>query len=270
MDILKILSGSRLYNLHSHTEFCDGRAQMRVFAAEAVNRGFSHYGFSPHSPVPIESSCNMAASKVGDYLDEVHRLQELYADTGTRFYASMEIDYLGKEWGPSDSYFRNLALDYRIGSVHFIPAQSGILIDIDGSAERFCNSMERYFRKDIRYVVERYFAQSISMVEAGGFDIIGHFDKVGQNASRYSPGIEEEAWYEALCDDLISHISDAGVIVELNTKAYRDNKRFFPNERNLQKVLAKGIPVVVNSDAHVPALIDASRTDAFELLDTLI
>ena len=62
MDILSLIGNERRYNFHSHTEFCDGRAQMQAFAAKAVELGFRHYGFSPHSPIPIESPCNMAKS----------------------------------------------------------------------------------------------------------------------------------------------------------------------------------------------------------------
>ena len=50
MDILSLIGNERRYNFHSHTEFCDGRAQMQAFAAKAVELGFRHYGFSPHSP----------------------------------------------------------------------------------------------------------------------------------------------------------------------------------------------------------------------------
>ncbi|MDE6268030.1 MAG: hypothetical protein K2M04_03005, partial [Muribaculaceae bacterium] len=45
-----LLEGSRDYTLHSHTQFCDGRAPMEVMARAAADAGFSRYGFSPHSP----------------------------------------------------------------------------------------------------------------------------------------------------------------------------------------------------------------------------
>ena len=154
MDILSLIGNERRYNFHSHTEFCDGRAQMQAFAAKAVELGFRHYGFSPHSPIPIESPCNMAKSKVEDYLHEVARIQELYAGSPTRFHASMEIDYLDGNWGPANDYFQSLPLDYRIGSVHFIPDQDGQYVDIDGNYESFKVKMEKHFRNDIRYVVE--------------------------------------------------------------------------------------------------------------------
>ena len=268
LDIINLLGDSCKYTLHSHTEFCDGRAQMEAFAREAVKQGFTHYGFTPHSPVPIVSPCNMHRDNVSVYLGQVEKIRNEHGEHCT-FLAGMEIDYLGKEWGPSTDYFQELPLDYSIGSVHFIPSQDGDLIDIDGRYESFARKMRENFHDDLRYVVEKFYEQSIMMVEAGGFEIIGHLDKVGHNASHHQPGIEEESWYRALADELVNKIIGEGYIVELNTKARADHGRFFPSDRLLHRLLAGGAPIIVNSDAHVPALIDASRAEAFELLDRL-
>lgn len=265
MDLISIIGQNRLYNFHSHTQFCDGRATMAEFAAEAVKRGFTHYGFSPHSPIPIESPCNMAFDQVQLYLDEVTRLKSLYIGR-TNFYAAMEIDYLGKEWGPANEYFQALPLDYRIGSVHFIPSQEGILVDIDGRYESFRMKMEQFFHNDIRYVVDTFFDRSLDMVAEGHFDIIGHFDKIGHNASHFSPGIEDKNWYRKHISRLIEAIADSGIIAEINTKAWTDHHRMFPAPSHWQEVKRAGIPLIINSDAHQPMLIDASRTEAFDML----
>lgn len=266
MDIFEILEGTRNYTLHSHTEFCDGRAQMEAFAREAVRRGFRHYGFTPHSPVPIESPCNMAASKVPEFLAEVKRIQNTYGDS-CRFYAGMEVDYLGADWGPSTPYFQELPLDYTIGSVHFIPAQNEELIDIDGRFERFARNMEEHFHNDIHYVVETFYRQSMDMLSAGGFDILGHFDKIGQNASYHCPGIEDEPWYRSLVDEYIDRIISSGVTVEINTKARGEHGRFFPGERYWPRLIAAGVRLLVNSDAHYADRLTAGRDEAFTLLN---
>ncbi len=208
----------------------------------------------------------MSFDDVPAYLAEVSRLRDIYGDR-IKLYASMEIDYLGPQWGPSNEYFATLPLDYRIGSVHFLPTQEGELIDIDGNAERFKANMSAKFHDDIHYVVERFFSASAEMIEAGGFDIIGHFDKVAQNASAYRPGIEDEPRFRSLADSLVDLICERKPIVEINTKAKALHDRIFPSERYLPKLIAAGVPIVVNSDAHVPALIDASRDYAFQLLD---
>lgn len=284
MDFIKELGGSTRYCFHSHTEFCDGRAQMEAFAREAVARGFTHYGFSPHSPLRFHSPCNMLGTNVPRYLAEVERIRREHG-AACRFYAGMEIDYIDDTWGPSASYFRQLPLDYRIGSVHFIPTKDGRFVDIDGSPERFCRNMEEVFDKDIRYVVETFYRQSRRMVLAGCFDFIGHFDKIGMNASAWQPGIEEEPWYRGLVDELVDLIIDRRLAVEVNTKIYDKTAaadavghpadapdgtgRFFPAPRHLSRLKAAGIPILVNSDVHVPVLIDSGRSAALSLLASL-
>lgn len=284
MDFIKELGGSTRYCFHSHTEFCDGRAQMEAFAREAVARGFTHYGFSPHSPLRFHSPCNMLETNVPRYLAEVARIRREHG-AACRFYAGMEIDYIDDTWGPSASYFRQLPLDYRIGSVHFIPTKDGRYVDIDGAPERFCRNMEVVFDKDIRYVVETFYRQSRRMVLGGCFDFIGHFDKIGMNASAWQPGIEEEPWYCGLVDELVDLIIDRRVAVEVNTKIYDKTApadavghpvgapdgtgRFFPAPRHLLRLKAAGIPILVNSDVHVPVLIDSGRSAALSLLASL-
>ncbi|MBO4955489.1 MAG: histidinol-phosphatase [Muribaculaceae bacterium] len=253
------------YNLHSHTQFCDGHAPMEDFAKAAAEAGFSHYAFTPHSPVPIESPCNMKFSDVPAFLLEVERLRGIYGDR-VQLLSGMEVDYLSDNWGPANEYFASLGLDVIIGSVHFIPSQDGELIDIDGSFQRFSRNMEQHFRNDIRYVVDKFYDQSMALIEAGGFDILGHFDKIGHNASLYRTGIENEPWYAARVAKLIDLITDAGVVVEINTKAYNDHGRFFPSRRYWPELKRRGVRMVVNSDAHYPHLIDASRTTALTLL----
>lgn len=266
MDFIAAIGDSSLYNFHSHTEFCDGRAQMEAFAREAVRRGFTHYGFTPHSPIPIESPCNMRRDDVPRFLSEANRIKKEYGDR-CRFYAGMEIDYLGDEWGPAHPYFSTVPLDYSIGSVHFIPSQEGEYVDIDGHFDSFRRKMQQHFHNDIRYVVETFYRQSHRMLDAGGFDILGHLDKIGHNASHYRTGIEEEPWYATLLNDYLDHVIASGVTVEINTKSYADhNGRLFPAVRYIPRLRAAGVPIIVNSDAHVPALINASREVGLRIL----
>lgn len=268
MDLIQQIGSSKLYNFHSHTQFCDGRDVMCRFAEAACAAGFTDYGFSPHSPVPIESPCNMTMDSVPLYIDEAMRLRRLYRDR-MRIYISMEIDFLGKEWGPSHPYFDSLPLDYRIGSVHFIKSQDGVPVDIDGRYDNFRLKMHDYFHDDIRYVVDTFFDASMEMVELGGFDIIGHLDKIGHNAGHYSPDIEKEEWYQRHVSRLIDAVLARDLIIEINTKAWEEHHRFFPATRHWRRLLDGGARIIVNSDAHRPELINASRPLALSLLESL-
>lgn len=268
IDFKTISATTDRYNFHSHTQFCDGRAPMADFAKAAADNGFAHYGFSPHSPIPIESPCNMNKTDVGLYLDEFARLKSLYAGR-INLYLAMEIDYLGEDWGPANPYFKALPLDYSIGSVHFIPSQRGVYVDVDGHFDNFKGKMERFFDNDIRYVVNTFYDQSLAMVAEGGFDIIGHLDKIGHNASHFQPGIEDEEWYKSRVNELIDAVIASGAAVEINTKALADHHRFFPAPRYWKRLMDAGVTILINSDAHYPHLIDASRREALDLLQKI-
>lgn len=266
MDLQAIASATRRYNFHSHTQFCDGRDTMEHFAAQACDEGFLHYGFSPHSPLPgVASPCNMSAEQVPVYLAEAKRLRELYQGKMS-VYASMEIDYMSENWNAAIPYFQELPLDYRISSIHFLKSPDGY-VDIDGNFLSFRDKLYKHFHDDIRGVVEQYYTATAKMIELGGFDIIGHFDKIGLNASYFDPEIEQQLWYLSLVDNIIRLIADRGLIIEINTKAREQHGRFFPAERRLPQIIEAGIPIVVNSDAHYIHLLDASRQLAFDAIE---
>ena len=109
MDFRKIISQTDRYNFHSHTQYCDGRADVDTMARAAVACGMEHYGFTPHSPIPFASPCNMDADDVEAFLADVERVRSQYAGS-CRFYAGMEVDYIDASCGPASSYFRESLL----------------------------------------------------------------------------------------------------------------------------------------------------------------
>lgn len=262
IDIKQIISSTSKYNFHSHTQFCDGKTSMQNIIEAAIESGFTHWGFSPHSPVPIESSCNMSPESVSDYLSEINRLRREYGNR-INIYASMEVDYLGNEWGAHSDYFKSLHLDYLISSVHFVQASDGTWVDIDGKPQSFIAKLEKYFHNDIKGVVEKYFEQSIRMVETGCFDIIGHLDKIGNNASVFRPGIENEAWYHSLCNQLVDTVAKSDILVEYNTKAMR------PSHTALKQLLQNKATILVNSDAHTTEGVNLNRNETIAHLNKL-
>lgn len=268
MDLRQIIRSTRAYNFHAHTQWCDGHDTLEAIAGAAFDNGFEYFGFSPHSPLPIESPCNMTADDLFPYFDEIARIRKEF-DGRMQIYHGVEIDYLGPHWGPASPMFAPGKFDYSIGSVHFIPAQDGTPVDIDGRFERFRQRMSENFHNDIRYVAETFYRQSHEMLAAGGFDILGHFDKISQNASFFRPGIEDELWYKNLVDEYVDHIIASGVIVEINTKARQEHGRFFPHERYWKRLVEAGVDIAVNSDAHYASRVDASRSEAFDILDSL-
>lgn len=263
VDINRIIESSADYNLHTHSQFCDGRDPMADLAKAAREAGMRYLAFTPHSPVPIVSPCNMDSSRLPEYYDETERLRLVYAGE-MEIFRSLEVDFLGPDYGPHIDFIQRLPLDFRLGSVHFVPSQDNVLLDCDGRFERFAAYLKDGYAGDLRYVVEKYFEQVLTMIERGGFELLGHFDKIVGNASQAWPDIEDEGWYEALIDDVVNNAASAGLVVEINTKAFAEKKRFFPAERWWGKLIDAGVKVAVDSDAHYASKINSGRSEALE------
>ena len=254
-----------LTNYHSHCSFCDGRAPFEEFVKEAITQGFYSYGVSSHAPLPFPTQWTMEWEQMEAYLDEFKNLRSKYADE-IELYVGLEIDYLNEESNPSVARFTELPLDYRIGSVHLLYDAAGEVVDIDCSPAVFKERVDRHFNGDVLGVVRMYFDRLFRMVELGGFDVLGHADKMHYNASCYHPGLLDEPWYEALMKDYFSLVASRGYLVEINTKAYDSLGTFYPNSRYWELMKEYQIKVLVNSDAHYPERINAGRMEALRLL----
>lgn len=253
-----------LTNYHSHCSFCDGRAPLEEFIKEAIRQGFTSYGISSHAPLPFSTAWTMDWEQVPAYLDEAQRLKQKYADQ-IELYIGMEIDYLDEESNPSIARFRELPLDYRIGSVHLL-TDGREVVDIDVSAEVFRTIVDERFGGDLDSVIHLYYNRLLRMMALGGFDILGHADKMHYNASCYRPGLLDEPGYEALMRDYFTEIARREIVVEINTKAFYLLGTFFPNERYFRLLHELGIRVQVNSDAHFPEKINTGRPEALAAL----
>ncbi len=252
---------TNLTNYHSHCLYCDGRANMEDFIRFAISQGFSSYGISSHAPLSFSTAWTMEWDRMDDYLAEFFRLKAKYA-AKIELVIGLEIDYLNEDSHPGISAFQKLPLDYRIGSVHMLYSPQGRVVDIDTPADIFRQLVDTHFEGDLDHVIRLYYKNLLWMVELGGFDILGHADKMHYNAACYRPGLLDELWYDQLVSDYFAEIARHHYIVEINTKAYHDLGTFYPNERYFTLLKELGVRVQVNSDAHYPERINNSRTEA--------
>ena len=193
-----------LTNYHSHSLYCDGRASMEDFVRFALSEGFTSYGFSSHAPLPFSTAWTMEWDRMNDYQAEFHRIKEKYAGK-IELYLGLEIDYLNEESNPSAARFRELPLDYRIGSVHMLYNERGEVVDVDVPADVFRQIVDKQFGGDLEQVVRLYYGRLRRMLELGGFDVVGHADKMHYNAACYRPGLLDEVWYDTLVKETLPH-----------------------------------------------------------------
>lgn len=259
----------QLSNYHSHCTFCDGRSTPEDFVKFAISHGFRAYGFSSHSPLPFETFWNMSKEDVPEYLAEINRLKTKYSDR-IEIYTALEIDYLDETYNPSIAYFQDMPLDYRIGSIHFLPLSEHLseenMVCIDGSFADYKASVDRYFEGDISKLVTRYFDSTLKMIEAGGIDIVGHMDKIYLNGHKCKGFSFDADWYQKPFRAALDLIAEKGLMVEVNTKNLMKKQQVFPRREYLRLLKDMNIPVMVNSDCHYPDLVNDGRAEAFEFL----
>lgn len=263
-------------NYHTHTCYCDGKASPRGVAEFAVQHGFTHLGFSGHSPLPYENSFSIHGDKYREYCDTVRALKAEYAGR-MEIKLGLEFDYVP---GLCED-FRPLAeqggLDYTIGSIHLIPNPEAVeyirahpseaaayLWMIDGPRyETYDDGLQRHFGGDIRRGAKAFFEQNNRMIESQRPTIVGHFDKiVMHNRDRYFR--YDEPWFRGLVYETAELIRETGCICEVNTRGLYKGRHYdyYPAKETLRHMNELGIPVIVSTDAHAPE--DLLRTENAE------
>ena len=96
-------------NLHTHTQFCDGKCTMEQMTQDAIAKGFETLGFSPHALTPFDQSYCM--KDYNAFKQEFLRLKQKYKDQ-INLLMGIEADAFGIN--PDDNF------DYTIGSVHYL------------------------------------------------------------------------------------------------------------------------------------------------------
>jgi histidinol-phosphatase (PHP family) len=261
-----------LFNLHTHSGYCDGKGEPEEYVKAAVDKGFHTLGFSSHAPVPFKNNFAIKDdAELQNYCSTIRGLQEKYKHR-ISIYCALEIDYIE---GLSRDFaeFRKLCnLDYTIGSVHLVKnGEDERLWFIDGSkVETYNEGLENIFGGDIRKAVTAFYHQQIRMLNTQKPDIIGHFDKIKMhNRDRYFK--EDEPWYRDLIMELIETIEKTGVIAEVNTRGIYKKRSddLYPGQWILKILQEKKMPVTLSADAHSPEEIDGYYPETLEILRNL-
>lgn len=242
-------------NYHSHCTFCDGRSSMEDFVRFAISKNVKKYGFSSHAPLPFHTKWTMEADNYTDYEAEFKRIKQKYINE-IELYLGLEVDYIHDCSDISNSFFTGKQLDYTIGSIHYLDKlQNNEYWSIDGAFRDFNEGLQHLFKGDIQAGTRRFFEMSTLMIEKGGFDIVGHVDKITYHGMKYRHFSTEQRWYKRLMTQLLELIKSKNLILEINTKSLKDHGFTFPHHSFYPLIHEMGIPVHVNSDCHYPTNI---------------
>lgn len=241
----------RVYETHSHTPLCKhAEGDPEAYARTAWERGLKGLTITCHGPLPdgLSASVRMTPEQFPEYLDLVARAREAWRDR-VDVLLGLESDYLPGLEGWIESLHRRADFHYILGSVH---------PHIREYRERFHLSNWEDFHRT-------YFAHLAEAAETGLFDCLAHPDIVKNLGS--------EAWnVQGLMSDIrraLDRIAAAGTAMELNTSGVNKTvPEMNPGPLILREMCARGIPVVVGADAHVPERVGDGYRRAYAMLES--
>jgi len=257
------------FNLHTHSNFCDGTGDPEQYVEMALEKGFHSLGFSSHAPLPFKNNFAIKnEAELQKYCNTIQELQIRYHDR-ISIWLALELDYIDGISRDFQELRQTCQLDYTIGSVHLVRNgnEDGLWF-IDGPrVESYNEGLKNVFGGDIRKAVSTYYQQVNRMILTQKPDIIGHVDKIKMhNQNRYFR--EDESWYRKLVMDLLDILKQSGVIIEVNTRGIYKKRcdDLYPGHWILEEIKKKGIPITLSADAHRPEEIDGYYAEALEVL----
>ena len=259
------------HNYHTHTSYCDGGEVPDLYVKRAIALGFGSLGFSGHAPVPFPNNFAIDSTKLISYINEIQLLKSVYKEI-IPIYSSLEMDYIPGISTDFSIFTDFCKLDYSIGSVHLVKrkGQEGLWF-IDGSkVSTYDKGLEQLFGGDIQLAVESYYRQIAEMAQTQNPDIIGHFDKIKMhNRNRYFN--ETDSWYRIVVSQTFDVLKASGSIIEVNTRGLykKRTNSLFPSVSILEEISAKGIPITLNSDAHLPGDLNLFFEESHQIIRTI-
>ena len=236
---------SGYFDLHVHTEFCDGHATAEEMVRAAIALGCPRIGFSSHAPMAY---CDyaMPLEREGAYRAEIARLKRIFREK-IEVLCGLEVDL----WAyPVD----RSQYDYIIGSCHTLsPLHDGARVEVDGPVELLRAAIERDFGGDPYAAAEDFYASTARLTELRP-DIIGHLDLIRKYNAGGALFDELHPRYLAAARGAIDALLPLGVPFEVNTggvaRHYRETP--YPAAPLLAYILKKGGRVILTGDAHRP------------------
>ena len=260
-----------LFNLHTHTHYCDGSSAPEDYVKKAIELGFHTLGYSGHAPVPFKNHFAIKEESLKDYVEEIKRLRTKHS-SDLNILLGLEIDFITGVVEDFKSFHNECDLDYCIGGIHLVanPEREGLWF-IDGSKqETYDEGLNKLFDGDIKRGVKAYYDQMNRMIDTQTFQILAHFDKIKMhNKGRYFQ--EDEKWYQDLLAECIELIAQKDFVVEVNTRGIykKRSENTFPGISALKVLKEKSVPITINSDAHKPEELNLLLSESREMLKQL-
>jgi len=258
-------------SMHTHTKFCDGKDDIETMCSAAYEKSLFAIGFSSHAPIDkqlgFSTDWNMKSTLAEEYASQVLVTKERWRGK-LNVFLGLEVDYIKGKRSLLDGDIIKLNLDYIIGSVHYLFPENGAQsFTVDGPQEEFDKGLNEGFNGDAKKLMHAYYDAVGEMIQAGGFDIIGHADlikrnTIGKNLWPYEEEVERQ-------NEIASMADKAGLVFEVNTGGINRNKiqETYPSLAFLKIIKKFKVPVIITADAHCAKDIIGNYDTALNTLE---
>jgi len=244
-----------MIDYHTHTPLCNHATGTRAeYLAAAECAGLAEIGISGHTPWPegYDSQWRMRPEEFSVYKALFDEMRAIKSDVKVKY--ALEADWVPGRMDEPISHMANEPFDYVIGSIHYTdelpfdnPDSRKAVWEVEGRPE---------------WIWHRYYELMLEMVNAGCFNIIGHFD-LPKKFGSLSPETEAIA---GMIDDTLRAAEANNMAIEINTAGLRKPVReIYPKFELLQKAAAYGVMLTFGSDAHAPSEVAANFAEAITM-----
>lgn len=253
-------------NFHAHSRFDDGKEDLESYIKTAISKNFRVFGFSAHAPVIFDSDWNMKEEDFDEYIHTSGMLKEKYKDS-IQIYTGLETDF----YPGCIDWRKKRGIDYTIGAVHFlVNEETGDYMSVDGNRQQFEETLKS-FDGDMHAFIKAYYGKLREMLLKMPPNIVAHLDVIRKNNNHNEYFYEDDEIYRNEVYNTLEIISLTQCIVEVNTGGMSRGftKTPYPSRWILEACLDMDIPVMINSDAHMPGNIDFYFSEACEMLRSI-
>ncbi len=242
-----------LTDYHTHTPLClHAEGSPLDYARHAQSIGLAEIGLSDHNPMPEKfDDWRMLISDLPRYFELVDEARAELPGFPIRL--ALECDYLDGREKWIEQTAQMAPWDYLIGSVHYI--HDGIAVDDPKHVSRWRTA------SDIEHMWAMYWKLYAQMIRCQMFDFYAHPDLAKRFGLR--PAGDLRPYYEPVIQALV----DTRGVLEVSTAGLRkDVREIYPAREMLEMAFSAGVPVVINSDAHVPTDVGVDFDKALSLV----
>jgi histidinol-phosphatase (PHP family) len=241
-----------LTSYHNHTTWSDGAPTVAALIQAARAAELDELGISDHyvlRPDGEEVDWSMPPDLLGDYVLQLRAAAAETRDVTLRI--GVEADFFPETVEILRARLNAYPFDYVIGSVHYV---DDFPIDCGGgfweplSAEQRNEKWRLYWRR-VR-----------QLAESGAYDFLAHPDLPKKFGHR--PTVDLSADASAALDA----VRAADMAIEINTAGWSlPAGEAYPSLELLRQAHARGIPLLINADAHFPEFLTRDFDRAREL-----